>query len=123
MTACDPKETFALKLLLAPILALSLFACGHTPTYEQVAMGLEGPDFPSDGHGFIRRWIPSGADYTYEVSTDEMANIRIALSSCVSRFQKDVYPTPDVTTVTAQLLQCMEEKTWFLSIEEIVVTD
>lgn len=112
-----------MKLLLAPIIALLLFACGHNPSYEQVAASLEQEDFQSDGHGFIRRWIPSGTDYTYVVSPDETTQARGALASCVSRYQNDIYPPPDVTTVTAQLIQCMEEKSWFLSIEEVVVTD
>ena len=71
-------------------------------------------------------WRPIGSPVTVELTAEEQEALKVAISTCIEELEARVQPVtyrwePDKVIATAEFVSCMRDKSWSLTVEEIIV--
>jgi hypothetical protein len=114
-------------LKIPTILSFALFAsaCAHTSVYEVVA-GEIGTLYVSGNRAYAAIWHPVGSTNPANLTVAEEEARATAIAACIHELKARVEPhtyrwEPDKIVATAELVSCMRDKSWSLTVEFIVV--
>ena len=75
---------------------------------------------------YLAIWRPIGSAVTVELTAEEQEALRAAISTCIEELEARVEPVthrwePDKVLATAEFVSCMHDKSWSLTVEDIIV--
>ena len=98
-----------------------LSGCMST-SYERVSNNLTGTVMLDIAYGINNTWVPIGKEFDYILSGEESENLIKAKNECIFSLNKENPNPPNSSLSAIQFLRCMESKSWYLVLEEIVIT-
>ena len=106
-------------------LALLISSCSHTSVYEVVAREV-ATIYVNGNLAYHAIWRPIGSAVTAELTAEEQQALKAAISTCIEGLKARVEPVtqrwePDKVLATAEFVSCMRDKSWFLTVEDIIV--
>ncbi|HKS58207.1 MAG TPA: hypothetical protein VJS12_23125 [Steroidobacteraceae bacterium] len=108
-----------MKIPATLLIALMVTGCAHTSVYDSVAEELNTVRVQRV-IGYYVNWAPEGSHPT-ELTAEQQAALHAAIAGCVEKLKASAPWEPGEIVATVQLVSCMHEKNWSVTVEEIVV--